>query len=199
MKEAITQERWELAQSKEVHHHVADSLDYSINNYKNGYEICFNFLGCDFDLKGKSVCEIGPARIPALYFCSNFSKSWIIEPLVFQETLDLFKDRDVEFIHDKAETCDIPEVDEIWLINVLQHVQNPDLIIERIKNKCKTIRFFEPICDWTNDEHPHAFSFEDYYEYFGDSVQKYPGGSLTNFHTADCIYGTYKTQKEEIN
>lgn len=194
MKEPISQERWELAQSKEIPHHVSDSLEYSIENYRRGYEICFDFLNIDTDLKRKSVCEIGPARIPALYSCTNYAKSYIIEPLVFQETIDMMKNKNVELIHDKAETCDFPDVDEVWLINLLQHVQDPDLLVEKMKTKCKIIRFFEPICDWTNDEHPHAFSFEDYVKYFGDCTKKYVGGSIPNFHTADCAYGIYYCQ-----
>lgn len=199
MKEAITQERWELAQSKEIRHHISDSLDISVFNYDRAYKILFNFIDLKTDLEGKSICEIGPARIPALNSCINFSKSYIIEPTVYQETVDLMKDKEVEFIHDKAETCDFPEVDEVWLFNVLQHVQDPDLIVERLKQKSKVIRFFEPIVDWVNDEHPHAFTFEDYVQYFGQTTKKYIGGSAENFHTADCVYGIYYTQKEENN
>ena len=74
---------------------------------------------------------------------------------------------------------------------VMQHVKNPDVLIEKAKKYAKVIRFFEPIDCPTNLEHPFTFSADDYRKYFGDSVKIYSSIGEPNFHGATCVYGVY--------
>ena len=81
---------------------------------------------------------------------------------------------------------------ETWLLNVMQHVQDPDLFIQKCKEKSHTIRFFEPI-DWIEEiYHPHVFHLEDYKEWFGECTNFYRGGSIRGFHQANCAYGIWR-------
>lgn len=190
----ISIEEWRSAQKYEKPYHETVSFEQNLAHYENVYKIYFSYVGLDFDLKGKSLIEIGPAKIPALYFCSNYLQSYIIEPLVFEDAESfLSKMNNVSFIREPAELCNFPEVNEAILFNLLQHVIDPKTIIERCKKYAKTIRFFEPINTGYDHAHLHAFNIEFFENEFGkENVKLYKGGSAgPGFHSQDCAYGVY--------
>ena len=190
LKNEITQERWEEAQKGEISHHINEPLESSYNHYGEIYEKYFSYLDINKDLNGKSVMEIGPARFAGLLYCNNYEKSYVVEPLTFDGILPYYEGKNIDFIHQLYEDCDSPIVDEIWFLNVLQHVKNPDELIEKAKKHSKVIKFFEPINTEINTEHPFSFSEDDYKFYFKDSVMLYTPND-TNFHNASCVYGIY--------
>lgn len=192
VKQEITKERWEQAQIGEKKCHDVIDLKQYYAYYEFMYNEYFKYLSLDKDLNNKSILEIGPAKISGLLFCSNYKKSYIVEPTKYDDVDHLYEDKDIIFIRDTYEDCESPVVDEIWLLNVLQHVVNPDLFIEKCKKHAKKIVFFEPIDTAINNEHPFSFSEEDYRKYFGDSVTLYNGGR-SEFHTAKCVYGIFET------
>lgn len=190
----ISIEKWRNAQKHEKPHHEVVSFEKNLAHYKNAYQIYFSYVGLNFDLQGKSIIEIGPAKIPALYFCSNYQSSYIIEPLIFEDAQPfLDKMPNIKFIREPAELCDFPEVDEAILFNLLQHVIDPRSIIERCKKYSKTIRFFEPINTGYDKAHIHAFSIDFFKNEFGkENVKLYKGGSGgAGFHSQDCAYGVF--------
>jgi hypothetical protein len=190
-KNKITKERWDEAQESEIKCHIFESIEESIERYRKFYQKYFEYLGIDKNLNNRKILEIGPARISALLFCENYGHSYIVEPTVYEESKKLYENLPITFIHEIYETCNSPEVDEIWLLNVLQHIVDPDEFIIKVKNSAKIVRFFEPIDTEIHPHHPHSFSQEDYINYFGDCVQLYDGGQ-NDFHTARCVYGIYK-------
>lgn len=194
VKTPITEKRWKEAQEKEIHHHLVESLDHSFHHYSIAYQKYFKYLGINsLDLEGKSIVEIGPAIIPSLLFCENYSKSYIIEPIEYPQTNHLYKDKlNISFIREPAEKCKFPEVDEVWIFNLMQHVQDPDLLIKVCKENSKIIRFFEPIDYPVSIDHPFSYSFEDYVDYFGSCVREYKPNELEGFHTSRCAYGIYE-------
>lgn len=191
IKEAINKERWLVAQDEEKLHHMHESINESINRWRNIYDFYFRYLDIDTNLKNKTILEIGPARIAALTYCNNYGSSFIVEPTIYEDTEHLYKNNPITFIREIYEDCESPVVDEIWLFNVLQHIVDPDLFIDKCKKNAKVIKFFEPINTPIEIHHPHSFTFDDYVKYFGDSVKLYKG-STEVFHTADCVYGIYK-------
>jgi len=72
----------------------------------------------------------------------------------------------------------------------LQHVIDPDKFIEVAKKTASVIRYFEPVNTDISDCHPHAFGYTDFERWFGDFII-YPATEAINFHTHECIYGTY--------
>jgi hypothetical protein len=190
-KKSIDDQRWNEAQQAEKPHHIADSLSHSYTHYDKIYDMYFQYLNIEKqNLKQKSIAEIGPARIPGLFFCKNYSKSYVIEPTYYPETDEYYRGKNIVRIFEKAENCKFPQTDEIWLLNLLQHVQDPDKLIALCKKNAKTIKFFEPIDYPISVEHPFTFSFEDYVEYFGNSVKRYT--PVPGFHQANCVYGVYE-------
>jgi hypothetical protein len=192
-KEPITDERWNLAQHGEKFGHIEKVVEQSYADFKINYGYYFEYLNIDnTDLKQKSIAEIGCARISSLFFCNNYSKSYVIEPTHYPEADKYYEGKDIVKIYERAEVCKFPKVDEVWMFNLLQHVQNPDLLIEKCKQNSKVIRFFEPIDYEINEQHPFKFSFDDFKNYFGDCVQLYHG--RPGFHQANCAYGIYNCE-----
>jgi len=191
MKEPISRERWEEAQIGEKLYHIQEPVEMSYEHYRNTYKNYFEYLGIDKDLKGKKIMEIGPGRISGLLFCENYSKSYIIEPTEYEDIDYLYEGKNLEIIKKTVEETDLPEVDEVWIFNLLQHVQNPDLLVSKCKEVSKIIRFFEPIDLPTNLEHPFTFSKNDFITYFGSCVTDYEPSGIPGFHGARCVYGIY--------
>lgn len=192
MKNPITIDRWLQAQAGEKEHHEVDPVEVSYEHYRKAYDYYFKYLDIDKDLKGKSVIEIGPGRIAALLFCTDWGKAYIFEPTHYEGVSHLYDREDMELCNHTIEESKLPMVDEVWLFNVLQHVQDPDLLISKCKASAKVIRFFEPVDLPVNNEHPFTFSVEDFRGYFGDCVKEYEAGQgIEGFHGAKCAYGVW--------
>lgn len=186
---AISRERWEEAQTAERKEHA---LEYQkgFDHYNKTYEIVFRFLGMETDQHGRTILEIGPADFPALAYCSNY-KGIIVEPMPSRHLNRFVKEQKIKLIHYPVEEIELPFVNETWLFNVLQHVIDPDLFIKKCKAVSKVIRFFEPIDYPTAPHHPHTFTIMDFVRWF-DKADRYVGGSVADFHQADCAYGTWR-------
>lgn len=192
MTNGITNKRWEEAQEAEraCHDRLIEKIGEQAahKQYEKTYQYYFNYLGIDKDQQGKTIVEIGCADYPALEWCHNV-KGILIEPLPSHRLNEYVKANGYELIKDKVENIEIPDCDEIWLLNVLQHVQDPDVFIEKCKKH--TIRFFEPIDCGIHVHHPHDFTEGWYRERLGDCVQNYFPRMGTDFHGARCVYGVW--------
>jgi len=188
----ISDEIWQQAQELERQFHTYP-FDQGYEIYKNSYRQYFQYLNIDTDLKGKSIIEIGSADYPALEYCTNYLISYVIEPMPSSHLVNLTRDKPIELIKQKAEDFIFPECDEVWLFNVLQHVQYPAKIIKKAKQAAKIIRFFEPVNYPTDKMHLHMFTLDWFMRYFGNCVKHYPKtNNVKNFHTWECAYGIYK-------
>jgi len=186
--QAITRERWERAQIAEAAL-LAGSPD--ADHFKRSYECYFAYLGMSFDQQGKVIVEIGCADFPAVSYCQNV-KGIIVEPLVTPQLKRVVDEHSLYWIRWAVEEMtQFPEADEVWLLNVMQHVIDPELFVSRCKQMALVIRFFEPIDYETSEYHPHTFTIDDFSRWFG-RVSRYLGGSREGFHQADCAYGTWR-------
>lgn len=188
--------RWNIAQQEERKHHTG-TLEQGVEGYRESYRQYFEHLGIDADQKGKTIVEIGCADVPALMFCSDYL-GIIIEPMPSEILQTLIKDLHIQLAVAPAEHYDFPQVDEIWLFNVLQHVIDPTVIIDKCKATAKVIRFFEPINDHIDICHLHSFTLEYFQQHFGTCVKYYENhtGRVTNFHEHEAAYGVWR--KDEV-
>jgi len=192
MKSKISNETWQQAQINERKQHV-DPFEKGQSSYFHAYQQYFQHIGLFFNLEGKSIIEIGPADHPALGFCKNYSKSYVIEPMPSSHLARILSDKNIELIKKPAENYKFPKVNEVWLFNVLQHVIDPDVIIEKSKEAADIIRFFEPINMGRDKCHLHSFNAKYFKDYFGDCVKIYPyNPSAVGFHTHECAYGVFE-------
>lgn len=112
------------------------------------------------DLKGKSILDIGGGPVSMLLKCINRGETMVVDPCDYPKWIDeRYKEANIGYMRSKGE--DIPTippinfVDEVWIYNVLQHVDDPKLIIENAKKVSKIIRIFEWIDNGVSPGHPH--------------------------------------------
>ncbi len=195
----ISQERWEQAQKAEREQHTMGAIEGAIH-YGNSYKHYFKYLGLGFNLHGLNVIEVGPADFPALACCENYERAIIIEPMPSEILLNTCQERGFQLFTEAFEKA-LTHIDkiegftEVWLLNVMQHVLDPEVFINTAKQFGGRIRFFEPIDQPITDYHPHTYGLKDYQRWFGDCVNLYTGGEVEGFHQADCAYGIWIKQQ----
>lgn len=188
-------DRWKIAQEEERKLHDVHDIDTGWLNYRDTYRQYFEKLDISKNQTGKTILEIGPADFPALEFCKGYEHGYIIEPLPSKILKQLIRNKPITLFDCPAEYAEIPEVDEVWLLNVLQHTINPGLIIDKAKKAAKVIRFFEPINDTIDICHLHSFDMDFFRSFFGTENVKHHAASkgiLRNFHEHECAYGVWK-------
>lgn len=193
----ITDERWKIAQEHEFKFHEKDGCREDIRlNYERSYNIIFNYLEIDKEeLKNKTILEIGPAYYPALLNV-NTKESYVVEPLFDQfpqQIRDLYNNKKINVLKCMAEDLDKVNLnfDEVWIFNLLQHVQDPEKVLNNAYQHSSKVRIFEPINLPTDICHPHTFDKKYFEDMFPKTQFKvHSGGSISNFHDANCIYGT---------
>ena len=117
------------------------------------------------DLKSISVLDIGGGPVSMLLKCINLSLGAVVDPCDYPKWIDArYEEAKIEYIRAKGEDViskmDDPIFDEVWIYNVLQHVDDPKLIIENSKKVSKIIRIFEWIDNGVSPGHPHDLKEE---------------------------------------
>lgn len=186
----ITKEQWGKAQQEEFKLDAVPDFDSGILHFRKVYDYYFHYLGIKRNLKGKKIIEIGPANFPALTFCYNHDESYVIEPMNNSYVDVCISGRNIFFYKMPAEEVEFPDVDEIWLLNVLQHTMDPELILKKCMESAKVIRFFEPINCGTSPTHLHNFTLEYFENIFGQKVNHFAEKQeIVGFHDSECAYG----------
>lgn len=116
-----------------------------------------------YDLKGISVLDIGGGPVSMLLKCVNVKNGVVIDPCNYPKWIDeRYKEANIKYERIKGESIATLDekgldiiFDEVWIYNVLQHVDNPELIIENAKKVSKIIRIFEWIDNGVSPGHPH--------------------------------------------
>ncbi len=116
-----------------------------------------------FDMQGKSVLDIGGGPCSFLLRCVNV-RGTVVDPLLFlypDWIISRYTFAGIGYIPTKGENITaIQPVDEVWIYNVLQHVENPEKVIENAKLSGKLIRFFDWIDAGVHPGHPHNLTEE---------------------------------------
>ncbi len=189
-------EKWKIAQREErrIHDVHSNDMKQGLIDYESTYLQYFEKLQTSFTQNGKTILEIGPADFPAVFYCDGYIQAHIIEPLPSPFLKSLLTKKPYITLYDvPAEDMEFPKVDEVWILNVLQHTMNPGLILDKAKKAAKVIRFFEPINDDTDICHLHSFTADYFRSFFGDVVKIHTAskGILRNFHEKECAYGVW--------
>jgi SAM-dependent methyltransferase len=121
-----------------------------------------------YDLQGASVLDIGCGPVSLLLKCINFSSAVAIDPVdlpVFVK--ERYKAAGIEYIQMKGEDLDYTGFDEVWIYNVLQHVDHPPTLIANAIRAGKILRVFEWLEIGTAPGHPHNLLEHELDEWFG--------------------------------
>lgn len=152
----------------------------------------------NFDLQGKSVLDIGGGAYSLLLKCVNFSDSYVADPLVKRYPEWVIKRYNSigvmavgvtgEKLLEKMNKSKI--FDEVWMYNVLEHVIDPEKIIQNALELGRVVRIFEWLDTRTNIGHPHTLTEEQLNAWLGgegkvEAVNR--GGAV-----GKAYYGVFK-------
>jgi hypothetical protein len=123
--------------------------------YHDGRSICI-------DLGGRTVIDIGGGPTSLLLKCKNLGEgSTVIDPTDYPEWVHArYREASIyERYGMKGEQLHLNEnFDEAWIYNVLQHVDDPALIVANARRAAKIVRLFEWIDLPPHPGHPHMLT-----------------------------------------
>lgn len=110
-----------------------------------------------YDLGGKSVIDIGGGPTSILLKAVNVTNPTVVDPCPYPAWIATrYKVAGIKYLLKTGEDFQPrAKYDECWIYNVLQHVQDPELIINNAKKYAKTLRIFEWIDLPAHPGHPH--------------------------------------------
>jgi len=115
--------------------------------------------------KPVKVLDIGGGPVSMLLKTTNYAKgSTVIDPLMDrypQWVRDRYESKGIKCLKGTGETLiDVIDdsYDEVWMYNVLQHTEDPKLIIENMKKVSPRLRIFEWIDIPPHPGHPHMLT-----------------------------------------
>jgi hypothetical protein len=116
----------------------------------------------NIDMRGASVIDIGGGPVSLLLKCVNV-RGTVIDPLPYPAWCrDRYAAAGISFIPLRGEDLNgIPRMgpfDEAWIYNVLQHVDDPALILANARRLASVVRIFEWINIPAHPGHPHQLA-----------------------------------------
>jgi hypothetical protein len=153
-------------------------------------------------LNGKKVLDIGGGPSSLLLKCENV-EGWVVDPCDYPDWVaQRYKESGIHYLKMKGEDLGIIDdaFDEIWIYNVLQHVQNPKKIIDNALKLGKLIRIFEWIETGIVPGHLHSFTREQLEQWLGGKgkVVKLSGNGLYGKAFTGVFLGeNYDSKAEE--
>lgn len=122
-----------------------------------------------YDLKDKSVIDIGGGPVSMLLKCINVRRSLVVDPCNYPKWIEQrYFILNIDYLMIKGEDIKTTmQFDEVWIYNVLQHVDDPKLIIDNAKKVSKIIRIFEWIDMPPVEGHPHELKENILNEWLG--------------------------------
>lgn len=145
----------------------------------------------NFDLEGKSVIDIGGGPCSLLLKCVNGKRLTVVDPLEFPGWVGLrYVIAGIDHQSIKAEDIIETGYDLALIYNVLQHTDNPDIIIKNALRVAKEVRIFEWIDTPTNEGHPHTLTEEKLNKWLGgEGKVEVLNGQANCF--GKCYYGIF--------
>lgn len=149
----------------------------------------------NFDMGGKSVLDIGGGPCSLLLKCVNVVAD-VVDPLF--DAFPRWVIARYNFYTIQMHTTDGERIvgwgnyDEAWIYNILQHTQDPALVIHNARRAAKLIRLFEWIDTPTNEGHPHTLTELQLNEWLGGEGKVEILNGQANCH-GKCYYGVFPT------
>jgi len=150
----------------------------------------------NFDLGGQRILDMGGGPVSLLLKCVNV-EGVVVDPILARvpNWVKLrYQEAGVGFVDAPAEHQLSWEIlfDEVWMYNVLQHVEDPARVVANAKKVGKLIRIFEWINTTTNIGHPHTLTEEVLNNWLGGEgkVEQLTGQAGC---FGRCYYGIFPT------
>lgn len=116
-----------------------------------------------YDLAGKSVLDLGGGPVSMLLKTVGGNHLTVVDPCPYPNWVKRrYEHAGIAQHVEPAETFRSDDrFDEAWCYNVLQHVVDPEAVIETAKTHARVLRIFEWILTETNVGHPHSLHADD--------------------------------------
>lgn len=122
-----------------------------------------------YPLAGTSVIDIGGGPVSMLLKTVDGGSLLVLDPCDYPLWVyDRYHERGIATLAMPAEDYDcLHAFDEAWLYNVLQHVQDPERVIDVARRCAKIIRIFEWVDIPAYPGHPHELKAADLDRWLG--------------------------------
>ena len=165
-----------MEQTKEVFEKNwwADCLGKNVIQELFKQNLCMKYMQISEwpDLRGKSVCDVGGGPWSILLRTFNVGRAVIVDPLLYPNyILRRYANLNIEYIQQVAEDASAFQdtiFDEIWCYNCLQHVDDPQKVLQNIKEHCNLFRCFDWIFTPAHLGHPHTLTPQLFLNTFKD-------------------------------
>lgn len=149
----------------------------------------------DLNLQGKSVLDVGGGPFSILLRAHNYGYAVVADPLTYPPSVwRRYTNYDIRLVPVRGEDL-FPNLqhrlpakdgfDEIWMYNVLQHTEQPDLILQNIRKLGKTIRIFDWVNKGVSPGHPVNLTKEFFLTNMaGCQIEK---AVVSNFSANECF------------
>ena len=190
--------QWELSWWGDCRNTFGEEYKQILYAQKMGLQLYHNKKSpYNIKLEGDSILDIGGGPTSLLLKVDRFEKAMVIDPLMDkypQWIRDRYKSSFIDFQSIKGEDLDQLKntYDEVWIYNVLQHVEEPYKIIKLAQRIGKLIRIFEWVETETNIGHPHSLSEKQLNEWLhGEGKTEQLTGQSNCY--GKCYYGIFPT------
>jgi len=164
----------------------------------------------ELSIGGRKILDIGGGPSSMLLQVKDHGGSKVIDPIEWPSwTAERYKSHNIEFEQKTGEEINETGWDEVWIYNCLQHVIDPQKIIENAKKAAPVLRIFEWLDIPVHEGHPHELKEDLLNEWigqpgntihvtFGDYTD-YLKTNLLRFNRdgegAKCYYGFFEHEK----
>lgn len=160
-----------------------------------------------FSIGGRRILDIGGGPSSMLLQVNDHGGSKVIDPIEWPSwTIERYKSHNIEFEQTVGENINETGWDEVWIYNCLQHVIDPQKIIENAKKAAPVLRIFEWLDVPPHEGHPHELKKDLLDQWIGQpgwtthitvgDYSNYFDGQLLSINNegigAPCYYGWFK-------
>lgn len=150
-----------------------------------------------YDLAGKTVIDIGGGPVSLLLKTVNGGRLAVIDPAPFPDWVYArYQAAGIGVYDEPAEQLTIDGWDEAWIYNTLQHVKDPQLVIEAAKRVARRLRIFEWIEVERDPWHPHVVRAEQLNAWLADTDGEATREWMPRFG-GTAYYGVFLTKQDE--
>jgi 2-polyprenyl-3-methyl-5-hydroxy-6-metoxy-1,4-benzoquinol methylase len=105
----------------------------------------------ELEMQGKTVLDVGGGPVSMTLRCLNATKLVVVDPLKWlPSVLRRYHHYGIDLVRSAAENLpDIGKFDEVWMYNVLQHVNDPHRVLDAVTKHVAVGGVFR-IFEWLN-------------------------------------------------
>ncbi len=139
----------------------------------------------ELDMQNKSVLDVGGGPVSMTLRCVNSGELTVVDPCNWpRSVLRRYHAYGINFIQAMGEDFETGHgsYDEVWIYNVLQHVEDPAKVIANALTRGKILRIFEWCYIPADDKHPHVLTPADLLNWLkGTRIKKVSIPVLTEY------------------